>query len=275
LQASSDEFFVQNELGEGEEAEFEFPEATEDDESLVMLTPEQAKKLVKKRAEKAQKEKELFQKLLEEGKTALEVRDYEKAREYFTQANELNSDDLEVNVGYMRAYSEDFTALDDMEMLRDVYAQCYESAGEPFAKQIRETYGDVLKAALEKLTAQEEEAYEKFAFGQEERRAGYAARVNAWGTKLLWTGIPCLTLGVAAVIFLSLIDAIQGELFVILAAVCGGLAVALLVSVLIFSSRYLNARRLQTENENLSSTKDGRAVQNMRDAIAFLKDCLK
>jgi tetratricopeptide (TPR) repeat protein len=275
LQASSDEFFVQNELGEEEETEFEFPEATEDDESLVMLTPEQARKLVKKREEKAQKEKELFRQLTKEGKSALESKDYEKARECFTQANEFQPDDLELNVNYMRAYSEDFTALDDTETLRDVYAQCYESAGEPFAERIREMFGDVLKTELAELTEKEEKAYKKFAVGQEERREKYAARVNACGVKLLWTGIPCLVFGVAAIIFLSVIDAIQGNLFVILSAVCGGIAVLCLVAAAVFFNRYLNAHRLQTENESLSSTQEGRAVQSLRETIAFLKDCLK
>jgi tetratricopeptide (TPR) repeat protein len=279
LQASEDDFFVRNDSpedeGEEEKAEFEFPEATEDDESLVMLTPEQAKKVVKKRAEKAQKAKELFQKLMEEGNAALEQKNYEKARESFTQANELQPDDLELNIGYMRAYSEDFTALDDAETLRDAYEQCYASAGEPFAVQIKERFGEVLQAALKTVSEKEEIARRKFEAAQEDRREGYTARVNKWGGKLLWTGIPCLAFGVAAVIFLSLIDAVQGNIFFILTLVCGGVALLTFGAVMLFCNRYLNARRLQTENEKLTSTKDGRALAELQDTVEFLENCLQ
>ena len=136
LYARLDEGYTLDGYIDADAVPVDFSDAEEDDESLVMLSPEEAAETVRRREEKARQDKERFEKLFASGSAALDAGDFEKARECFTQANEFDPDDSEMNVGYMRAYSEDFTALDDPDMLSEVYGMCYESAGEAFLRRV-------------------------------------------------------------------------------------------------------------------------------------------
>lgn len=276
LSAKLDEGYTEE--GYARPVEFLPPELTdaeEDDESLVMLSPEEAERVVKEREEKAKKERELFEKLLKEGVAALENKDYEKARECFTQTNEIDADDLEVNVGYMRAYSEDFTATDDTEMLEEIYDQCFESAGKKFSDRIRDLFFDRLTEEKEKAQGAEEVAAKEYNAHYEERKEAYAARAAKTGGMLVKFGLPCALLVVAAIVFACLINAVAGNLFVILAVVCGVPALILLVPVLIFSKKAVIVARLQSENERIDSTEEGRELATIRKRIEFFDKCLE
>ena len=277
LEAKSDDWFVQEaqdeESGE-EEVEFEFPEATEDDESLVNLTPEEARELVRKREEEERAAQERFAALVAEGEGALATKDYEKARDCFTQANEIQPDDFALNVGYMRAYSEDFTALDDVEVLREVYDQCVNSCGEEFRQRIRTDFDGVLRTVLnenEKTSAKIHEEYDK---KQAERRHGYDVRVKKAGAGAIWTGAVCLLSGVAAFILLLFVNSVPGSEIAIAAAICGVVAALFFIPLLAFVKSYANARRLQQENETEESTADGRKLKQLRELKEFLQEVL-
>lgn len=275
LYARLDEGYTLDGYIDADAVPVDFSDAEEDDESLVMLSPEEAAETVRRREEKARQDKERFEKLFASGSAALDAGDFEKARECFTQANEFDSDDSEMNVGYMRAYSEDFTALDDPDMLSEVYGMCYESAGEAFASRIRSMFGERIAAAK---AAAEEEAKgleEEHEAEQAARGEELAARANRQNGLLLKLGLPFAACALAAVICACFINAVEGSLFVILTAVFGGIALVLLLPVLFTARKAVNIARLQRENEQTSSTQAGRDLLLLRRRIEFLDDCLR
>ncbi len=253
----------------------DFSRVEEDDESLVMLSPEEAAAAVRRREEKAKKERELFEKLVGEGDAALEAKDFEKARECFTQANEIYSDDLALNVGYMRAYSEDFTALEEPDMLSEVYGQCRNSAGDAFSSRIRELFGERIAEAKAAARQEEEKLLAAHAKEQSERGKALAERAAAQNGLLLKWGLPFVVCALAAVLFVCFVNSIRGNLFVILAAVFGGIAVVLLVPTLFALRKAVGIARLQRENERFDSTEAGQELLLVRRRTEFLEDCLE
>ena len=275
LSAVSDGGDAEKDSETAEEKVFDFGEAQEDDESLVMLSAEEAQAELRRREEEARKKQERFEKLLTDGNAALENADFETARQCFTEANELNSDDLELNVGYMRAYSEDFASMDDLESLQEAYGQCYESAGEAFATRIKQELGDKLQNHLCALEAEEKEKTAAFAAAQAERRQNYAARakkVNVW---LLAVGVPWLLCAVAAALCLYFINAVKGSIMIILSAVFGGVAVLLLVPTVLLAKKAMTVLHLRRENEKIYSTAEGRDLETLRQRIRFIENCLQ
>ena len=260
-----------NEENKKEQATVALPlaldELQEDDESLVNLTPEEAAALLKRREEKARQDKERYEKLKKEGEAALDNGDYKTARECFSKANEIFSDELDLNVGYMRAYSEDFTAWDKFETVMEVYEQCFASAGEPFAKRVKEAFGEKLQAQLTEWKKEEEASAASFNAAQAERREVFSARAKKQNGTLLKLCIPFFPALLICVLSLCFINAIEGNLFVILAVVFGAIAAILLIPTLIASKNAMNANRLLRENEDIYSTQEGRNLARLRDTI--------
>ncbi len=255
------------ELQEGLEVPLVFNEMQEDDESLVNLTPEEAAELLKKREEKARQDKERYEKLKKDGEAALDNGDYKTARECFSKANEIFTDELDLNVGYMRAYSEDFTAFKDFETVMEVYEQCFESAGEPFAKRVKEGFGEKLQAQLTEWKKEEAQVSASFTAAQSERREFFSARAKKQNGALLKLSIPFFPALLVCVLSLCFINAIEGNLFVILAVVFGAIAAILLIPTLIAAKNAMNANRLLRENEDIYSTQEGRSLARLRNRI--------
>lgn len=275
LEAKLDEGYIEGGYVVREEDPFEFSEAEEDDESLVMLSPEEALALVRKREEKARKDKERCENLKKEGAAALGKGDFEKARECFTQANEFDPSDLEINVGYMRAYSEDFTLLEEFETLREVYEQCYESAQAPFANRVKEQFGSLLEESLKQAEAEEEAKSASFMAAQESRREEFSARSNGQNLRLFKLSVPMVFCAIVAVLCACFINAVQGYLFVVLSVAFGAAAVILAIPTVLIAKKAAEAARLLRENERLDSTEEGRQLERLRDKIDFILECLK
>lgn len=280
LQASLDAGYTFDGYADMENVPLDFSEATEDDESLVMMSPEEAAATVRKREEKARKDREKFEKLVKKGNLALDKGNYEKAREYFTQANEFNSDDLDLNIGYMRAYSDDFSAeaimaMEDFDSVEEAYTQCYESAGDAFAKQLRTEAGERIKAAADTISAQEKEKSEAYAIVQEERRQTFSERSNRVNGRLMKMGLPFAVFLLAAVLCACFINAISGNILLILTIVFGVLAVGFLIPTLLAAKQSIDVSRLLRENEDLDSTAEGREILRLREEVDFLEKILE
>ena len=275
LEAKLDEGYTLDGYIDEDAVPLDFSDADADDESLVMLSPEEAAETVRRREEKARQDKELFEKLVHTGQAALDEGDYEKARESFTQANEFNSDDLEMNVGYMRAYSEDFTALDDPDMLAEVYEQCHNSGKKPFVERIRALFGDRIKTEAAAAEKRAEELRAEHEAETEERGKEISSRLSAATGTLLKLGLPFAVCAIAAILFAAFINAVEGSLFVILTAVFGGLGVILLVPTLFALRKTVAVNRSLRENERPDSTEAGQKSLEAEKCARFLRDCLK
>lgn len=274
LEAKLDEGYTLDGYIDEDAVPVDFSDAEEDDESLVMLSPEEAAEAVRRREEKARRDKERFEKLLQAGQSALADGDFEKARESFTQANEFNSDDLQMNVGYMRAYSEDFTALDDPDMLAEVYDQCRNSAGTAFVEQIRGMFGDRIRQAAAQAERDAETFRAEHEAEKEERGKEISARLSAATGLVLKLGLPFAVCAVAAILFGGFVNSIEGNLFVILAIVFGALGVILLVPTLFALRKAVAVAARARENELPDSTEAGRKCLQAERCAQFLSDCL-
>lgn len=255
--------------------EYAFPQADEDDESLVMLSPEEAERLVREREEKEKREEEEARRCIEEGNAALGKGDFAQARTLFDRANELRPDDLDVNVGYMRAHAEDFSSLDDFDGVDKAYGLCYDSAGEAFAGKIKELFGDRLSALKEEISREKEEKERVYRAEQENRRAALKARADKVSGNFMKVFMPLLVVALFAVVCASLVNVVEGNVLLILAVVAGVLSVALLIPTLFIGRKLIDLRRLQRENERDDSTEAGREIVALQEKIDFIDDCLE
>ena len=252
----------------------DFSDAEEDDESLVMLSPEEAAEAVRRREEKAKRDKARFDALVQAGQAALDAGDFEKARECFTQANEFNSDDLEMNVGYMRAYSEDFTLSDESDMLADVYEQCRNSAGEAFVRRIREMFGKRIAAEAAAAEQRAGQLLAAHTAETEERGKELSARMSAATGLVIKLGLPFAVCLVAVMLFGGFVNAIEGNLFLILLIVFGVAGIGLFVPLLFAVRKAVEAAAYLRDNERLDSTEAGQKSLEAERYAAYLRACL-
>ena len=255
--------------------EYAFPQSDEDDESLVMLSPEEAERLVREREEQEKREEEEARRCIEEGNAALGKGDFAQARTLFDRANELRPDDLDVNVGYMRAHAEDFASLDDFDGVDKAYALCYDSAGEAFAGKIKKLFGDRLSALREETVREKEEKERVYRAEQQERRAALKARADKTGGNFMKVFMPLLVFALFAVVCASLVNVVEGNVLLILAVAAGVLFFVLLIPAILIGKKLIDLRRLQRENERDDSTEAGREIVALNDKIEFLDECLQ
>ncbi len=273
--ATLDEGYTEDGYEAEEIIPLDFSEVTEDDESLVMLTPEEAAAEVRRREEEARKLREEYEKLVAEGDVALAEKDYDLAKEKLSAANEIESDEVDMNVSYFRAYTRDFSMLDEFDVTAETYGLCYESAGEAFAEKVKKLFGDKATAEKERLEGIAKDKTATFESEQAERRTAFTARANKKNAQLLGFGIPLVVCAIVAIFCLAFINTIKGNLLVILSCVFGGLTVALLIPTLVFLKGFLDASRLVKENERMDTTALGLEILDLRDRISFYEEFLK
>lgn len=250
----------------GEEVTFEFPELEEDDEDLVNLTPEEAEKLRKKKAEEAVRRKEEYAALCKEGDELLLSGSYKAAELKFEKALSLEENAWEAAVGYWRARTSDFS---EPDVLMDEYAETgYESlendlgedAADALKKQFKEVFEKRLAEVSDELAPLEKEVEEK----QNKRRSVLKARLSASRKGLFGTALPMLVFLVLGIVFGSLITTRKDGLFVVLTAVSAVLFFVCFIAFGVFTNRFVNNRFLNRANEDLSSTEEGRMLLKLR-----------
>ena len=99
---------------EGEEITFEFPNlegfnANEDNEALVDLSPEEAAKYLKEKAEADERRRADYEKACSQGKKLLDSGSYHAAELEYEKALQLDEVATDASVGYWRAKTADFT----------------------------------------------------------------------------------------------------------------------------------------------------------------------
>ncbi len=249
-----------------EEVSFEFPELEEDDEDLVNLTPEEAIALRKKKeAEEAARRAE-YKRLCEEGEELLLSGSFKAAELKFEKALPLDEEAADAAVGYWRARTSDFS---EPDILAEEYAETgYESLendlGDGAVEKLKANYRGMFEKRIAELEAEEGPLAKEVESKQKKRRAILKARISSALKKVIGTGIPFLVFVVCTAVFGLRINTRPDMLFPVLTAVFGVLAVGCFVSFGIFTNKLVNARRINRDNEDLSSTEDGERLLKIR-----------
>ncbi len=266
----TDELAEENEVLDEEGAEeiaFEFPMLEEDDEELEGLSPEEAIELRKKKEEEAKARREEYERLCKEGNELLKTQSYKAAELKFENALQKDAIATDASVGYWRAKTADFS---DPDVLIEEYLEAgFESLeydlGYEAVEKIKQDYKHVFEQRIEELAEQEKPLEEVVLGKQEKRRAIIKERIKKSLKNFIITVIPVLITLVLTIVFATLIRSTPdgrfiwftvggGVLFVVSFCIFGG-----------FANKLINDYRINSENEDLSSTEDGANLLEVRE----------
>jgi hypothetical protein len=264
------ELVVDDEEESEEEVEFSVPDFAYDVENVENLTPEEYENFLKKKDEEERLREEQKQKNLQDAQTALNEKEYESALYHADAVLQVEEDNAQALGLKLRALSRNFTDLIELSACAD----CAESFGEvatPAQKQAMLTdMTGYYQTELSRRKAHAQELGEENEAKKADRRGRFLAKRKVALTRFLVFFVPFVVFLGLAIGFACVITARQDGLYLILTAVTGGLAVALLVLSLIFSRGLIDAQRKVRLNEKDTSTKLGRewlAVKDEMDKI--------
>ena len=252
------------EMEEGEEISFEFPtlegyDAEEDNEELVDLSPEEAERFMREKAEALERRRNEYERTCEQGKKLLESGSYHAAELEYEKALQLDEEATEASVGYWRAKTSDFT---DPDVLAAEYAEAgIESLeydlGYEAADIIKKDYRAAFEKRVAELTEEEAPLRAKFEEKQDARREVLASRKLRWGVAFVATVLPVIAALIATlVVGLKNFSTREGE-YIVPTIVLAGVSILLFIGFMVVTNKYINAGRMYRLNERLSSTPDG------------------
>ena len=252
---------------EGEEIALEFPVVEEeDDEDLVGLSTEEALALKKQKAEAAERRQAEYEQAVKEGNELLEAGEYEQAEKQFEKALELDKTATDASVGYWRAKTQNFQDPDVLaeEYLEDGIEILEYDLGEEAASIIKKEYRSVFERRYKELEAEELPLAEEVEGKQAARRALLGARRKKSAVYFV-IGTAALTafLILTAVLALKIPTVPDGR-FIPWTIACGVLSLAAFAFFVSVSSRFVNACRIYSKNEKLSSTEKGERLEEIR-----------
>ncbi len=262
---------------EGEEMAFEFPvlDTDEDDEDLVGLSPEEAMKLRKQKAEAAKLRRAEYEEVCAEGDKLLADGDFQAAEAAFERALVLDITATEASVGYWKAKTENFA---NPDVLVGEYADAsIESLeydlGVEAVEQIKKEYKTELQKRYDELAEEEKPLAETVLSAQERRRGILSKRVTKRGIFFMAVLVPMLVAAVFSAICALRIFTPNGDKYVTLTAVCGGIFFLFFLAFIVATNKLINAFRMRAKNEDLEKTEDGARLVEIRDYMTIYK-CL-
>ena len=252
------------EMEEGEEITFEFPtlegyDAEEDNEELVDLSPEEAERVMREKAEALERRRNEYERTCEQGKKLLESGSFHAAELEYEKALQLDEEATEASVGYWRAKTSDFT---DPDVLIAEYAEAgIESLeydlGYEAADIIKKNYRATFEKRVAELTEEETPLRAKFEEKQEARREVLSSRKLRWGVAFVLTVLPVIAAIIATlVVGLKNFSTRDGD-YIVPTIVLAGVSILLFIGFMIVTNKYINAGRMYRLNERLTSTPDG------------------
>lgn len=256
-----DELFIdESAKNEEEQAEFEVPEFAYDDEEAASMSPEQLHEALKEKKREEELRAKLAQEFTVKAKTALEEGDFAAAAKYADEGLVNDGANSKLNVYKLRAVTEDFSNLNEVERASDAAENVIEYSSIEDRADLSQ-YGE---KALNTLLASMREKVENLTNENQEKKAErakvfIAAKKRAKIT-FLSTAIPFAVMLICAIVFVSIMFSRHDSLFVIMAIVFGAIALVLGVITLIFTRNLIDATRKVKLNEKDTSTKLGRKL---------------
>ena len=253
---------------ETDEVAFEFPAfGDEDDEDLVGLSPEEAEKVKREKAEAAALRKAEYDRFVKEGEELLQGGNFRLAQLKFEHALSLDEEATQASVGYWRARTEEFKNPDVLveEYLEAGIETLEFDLGYKAVDIIRETYRDKLQARYNELEAEEKPLAKQVEETQSRRREAIAGRLKKSGLRAGIAAIPSIALLIATLILGLKIFSVKENTFVLPTIICAvAFFMTLIVSVML-TNVFINDLRIRKTNERLSSTDEGARVEELRE----------
>lgn len=237
-----------------------------DDEELVDLSPQEAERIRKEKAEAARRKKEAYENACKEGEILLQTGSFRAAELVYEKALKLDDLATEASVGYWRAKTENFTDPDVFieDYLDDGAEELEYDLGFMAMDVIKRDYRAAFEKRLGELSKQEAPLVKLVKERQETRREVLSKRRKTTGIAFLCAALPFIGLLIAT-IFVGLQNfSTPDDTFVVPTIVLGCLAFAAFIASLVVTNKFFNACRMYNMNENLSYTDEGKAILEIR-----------
>lgn len=266
-----------DEMEDGEEIAFEFPTMwnaegmEEDDEDLVDLSPEEAERVRKEKAEAAARRRAEYDRVCREGEELLATGSFHAAELKYEKALDLDDTATEASVGYWRAKTSDFA---DPDVLISEYVEPgIESLefelGYEAADIIKHKYRGVFQRRIEELTAEEEPLAKSVEEKQERRREILSARRLHRGIALMIAALPVLALLIVTLVIGLKNFSTPDSRYITPTIVLACVTFVAFIAMIIVANRFINACRMCRRNEQLSSTEEGERLLEIREYKAL------
>lgn len=257
---------------EGEEITFEFPNlegfnANEDNEALVDLSPEEAAKYLKEKAEADERRRADYEKACSQGKKLLDSGSYHAAELEYEKALQLDEVATDASVGYWRAKTADFT---NPDVLISEYADAgIESLeydlGYEAVDIIKEQYRGAFEKRIAELTEEEKPLREVFEEKQEARREVLTSRKLRWGVAFVLTLFPVIAAIIATLVVGFKNFSTRDGAYITPTIVLACVSVAMFIVFMVVTNKFINAGRMYRLNERLSSTAEGARLMEIAE----------
>ena len=251
-----------------DEVAFEFPmlETDEDDEDLVGLSPEEAAVLRKRKEEAEEKRKADYERACAEGEELLQNQSFHAAELKYENALHLDGIATVASVGYWRAKTENFT---NPDVLISEYADTgLDSMEYDLGLEAVDIIRRDFRAELEKREAElaeEEKPLAKAVEGKQAlRREVLSARLKKSIIAFIASLLPLIAGVILTIVFALKIPTTRESTYILPTAVCAGVSVVLFIVFMVFANKLINAVRMYTKNERLSSTEEGEKLLQIR-----------
>ena len=253
-------------MEEVDEVEFEFPDMEEDDEDLVGLSPEEAARVRKEKAEAAERLRAEYDAACKEGESLLENEDFAAAERKYEEALQLDGIATQASVGYWRAKTSNFA---NPDVLIDEYVESgidgmeYDLGYEAVQIIKREYHGRFEQRIVE-LTAEEKPLAKEVRATQSRRREYLSQRRTKAMIAFVLTALPFIA-GLIVTLVIGLKNfSTPDNRYVVPTIVMGAVSAALFAVFGVFINKLINACRIYNANENLLSTDEGTRLVEIR-----------
>ena len=258
---------------ETEETAFEFPvlDTDEDDEDLVGLSPEEAEKLRRQKAEAAALRRAEYDEVCKEGEKLLDEGSFHAAELKFEKALGLDRMATEASVGYWRAKTENFANPDALVgEYADASIESLEyDLGMDAVDVIKKEYKEQLQKRYNELAEEEKTLAQEVSAAQERRRGIISARLKKRTLVFFAIFLPMVAALVLGITFAMKIFTPDGEKFVTLTIVFGSVFFLLFLAFIVATNKWINAFRMRGANERLEETTDGARLVEIRDYMTI------
>ena len=258
---------------ETEETAFEFPvlDTDEDDEDLVGLSPEEAEKLRRQKAEAAALRRAEYDEVCKEGEKLLDEGSFHAAELKFEKALNLDRMATEASVGYWRAKTENFANPDALVgEYADASIESLEyDLGMDAVDVIKKEYKEQLQKRYNELAEEEKTLAQEVSAAQERRRGIISARLKKRTLVFFAIFLPMVAALVLGITFAMKIFTPDGEKFVTLTIVFGSVFFLLFLAFIVATNKWINAFRMRGANERLEETTDGARLVEIRDYMTI------
>ena len=252
------------EMEDGEEITFAFPtldgyNEEQDNEDLVDLSPEEAERFLREKAEELERRRAAYESTCAQGEKLLESGSYHAAELEYEKALSLDEEATEASVGYWRAKTADFT---DPDVLIEEYVDAgIESLeydlGYEAANIIKKNYRAAFEKRVEELTAEEEPLRKIVEEKQAARREVLASRKLRWGVAFALSLLPVLGALIATLVVGFKNFSTRESEFIVPTIILAGVTLVFFIAFIVVANKYINAGRMYRLNEKLASTADG------------------